>query len=130
MKRYTIAVDGQIYAAVLNLPVMERLNDLAGKEDPTGIISIDDILKVCSSVSTCVEAAAAMISEGEALEGRPGEYTADWIKARLEPGDLPRIQRRVMGIAALAMQMETDTGEEDEVDEVLEGIKKKDATAR
>ena len=53
-----------------------------------------------------------------------------WIAQRLRVADLPRVQNALLAAITEGMRMETDTQDEDEeVDVVLEDLKKKEQPA-
>lgn len=52
-----------------------------------------------------------------------------WLKGHIYPGQLPKLQIAIMETITEAMEMETlDGDDEEEVDEILEDLKKKETT--
>ena len=72
-----------------------------------------------------IRALTVLIDEGEKMEGRKSDVDEDWLKANLTPAEGMWLQRKLAAILVEGMRMETDLDADEEVDEVLEEIKKK-----
>lgn len=134
MKINHIRVGGQTFAVCLNLNALEEIAALAGDGtmDEHGnlrTLDVSSVLGYASSVTGMANTMAVLIREGERLEGRTTEVDADWIKSRVSVGELPWMQKKIMAIILLATRMETEGGDDEEIDEVLEEIKKKETEA-
>lgn len=70
---------------------------------------------------------AIMANQGEQIEGRAGDVTEAWLGQTLKPVQFVAVQKALLDAITEGMRMESDAGDPDEeVDVVLEEIKKKD----
>lgn len=68
-----------------------------------------------------------LAEQGEALEGRELDIDETWIARRIPVGRLPKMQEAVLAAITEGLRMETENaGEDEEIDVVLEQLKKKE----
>jgi hypothetical protein len=127
MKRHVVKIDDREFTAVMNLNAMEEIAEIAREnaEDPDAPVDVDTIIKVAASPYGLIRAVMIMIREGEALEGRECDIDEAWMKTHLDPRHGMWLEMKAIAIMTEAMRMETEIGQDKEVDAVLERIKKK-----
>lgn len=130
MKIYHFTIGGQRFSACLNLDASNELAAMAGDGEPgengePKSLDIKTIFGIAGTAAGLTHTLAILIRAGETLEGRECSVDAKWISARLSPGETPYLQRKVLAILVEAMRVESMEDEDEEVDEVLEEIKKK-----
>ena len=120
MKTTKIKIGGRIFALAFTLGAMCRLQD-----------SIQDfrLEKLADYVKTpdgLLDLLTALAEQGEKLEGRILDVDRDWCALHISPAPakIAGIQIKVFDALAAGMSMETEEGENGEVDVVLEDLKK------
>lgn len=113
------------YSAVYNLNVLEKLGSMAGPLEDGRPLDANMIMKVWSTQYGLMKAMLVMMAEGERLEGRELDLTEETLKERIGPAEMYWFQHKIAAIMVEAMQMETAMDDDEEVDEVMESIKKK-----
>lgn len=118
----TIDVAGRAIPLAFNLAAMDALEQQSGAP-----LNINETVKSLGDRSKLLDVVcilnACAAEDGEAV-------SREWLKKHLYPGQLPAIQVAVLGAITEGMRMETETQDPDEeVDVVLEEIKKKEPAA-
>lgn len=113
------------YSAVMNLNVLDKLAEMAGPAEDGTPLDVNALMAVWSSPYGLMKAFIVMLKEGERMEGRELDIDEDWLRANLAPAENRWLQLKVTAIMVDAMHMETTIGDDEEVDEVLEDLKKK-----
>lgn len=77
-----------------------------------------------------IDMLAIMAKHGELLEGRTLDVDRSWFGSHVSPAPRQIVQVKIAVLTALAkgLQMETEQDNDDEHDEVLEELKKKEPT--
>lgn len=117
---------GRELALAFTIGAMDRLEERLG--EPIELESIKEtIVAQLKDRHKLVTILAILSAEGAALDG--GEAVDEaWLKQHVRPGMLPRAQMAVLEAVADGLRMESGEGDEDEeVDAVLEELKKKPA---
>lgn len=117
------------YSAVFNLNVLDKLGEMAGPAEDGTPLDAHAILEIWSTRYGMIKALMTLITEGERLEGREVDIDADWLQAHLTPAEGMWLQHKLAAILVEGMRMESSMDADEEVDEVLEEIKKKVTTA-
>lgn len=125
VKVHRLKLGEKTYSAVFNLNVLDRLGEMAGPAEDGTPLDAHAILEIWSTRYGMIRALTVLIDEGEKMEGRKSDVDEDWLKANLTPAEGMWLQRKLAAILVEGMRMETDLDADEEVDEVLEEIKKK-----
>lgn len=125
MKIHKLHLGGRDYDAVFNLNALEKLGEMAGPLEDGTPLDAHTIMKIWSTPYGLMKALLVLMAEGERLAGRELDIDEDWMKANLSPAEGIWLQRKIAAIMVEGMRMETSLGDDEEVDEVLEAIKKK-----
>ena len=128
LRTHHFKIAGRTFSAVFNLNVLDRLADMAGPMEDGTPLDAQALMQVWSTRYGLLKALLVLIREGERLEGRELEIDEDWLRERLSPAEMMWIQRKMAAVMIEAMRMETAADEDEEVDAVLEEIKKKVVT--
>lgn len=124
----TFKAGGRELALAFTLAAMDRMEDRLGCP-----VDLRDIKAIVAEATQdrrkCVTLLQTLAEEGEACGG-PEAPDEMWLKRHLRAGDLPRMQIAIFEAVSEGMTMETGEGDEsEEVDVVLESLKKKAETA-
>lgn len=128
IKAYHFKLGDRTYDAVVNLNVIEELGRMAGPNEDGTPLDVHTILRIWSTEYGLMKALPVLLREGERLAGRECDIDEKWLMENLTPGEGRWVQIKLSGILVEAMKMETAMDEDQEVDEVLEAIKKKVTT--
>lgn len=123
MKRIKLKIGGRIFALAYTLDAMCELGETIPDFD------MDKFSEYTKKPQQMLDLLVALAREGEALEGRTLDVDKKWFGSHISPApaSIAKVQVAIFTALADGMTMETDTGEDGEVDVVLEEIKKKDA---
>lgn len=122
----TFKMGGRELALAFTIGAMDALEEKLG--EPVELENIKEtVVAQLKDRRKLVKILAILSAEGAALtDGEPASEA--WIKQHLRPGMLPRAQMAVLEAVADGLRMELGEGDEgEEVDAVLEEIKKKPA---
>lgn len=127
MKLHKFKLGGHVYSACFNWNVLEKLADLAGPRENGEPLDAQELISLFNTQMGLLKGFVLMLREGEAMEGRalPEEINEAWLKSNLSPGEHLWLQRKVAAMYVEGMDMETEIDADEEVDEVLEELKKK-----
>ena len=125
MKMHHIKIGGKTLSAAFNLNALEKLAEMAGPDEDGKPLDAQSLMKLWTSQYGIIRCLVVLIREGERLEGRETDIDEQWIKDNASPGEGIWMQRKVCAILVEGMSTETMDDDEEEVDEVLEEIKKK-----
>ena len=125
MKLHKIKIDGKVYTAAFNLNSLEKLAEMAGPFEDGRPLDANDLMQLWTTQQGIIRCALVLIREGERMEGRECDLDEDYIRAHMSPAEHMWLQRKVAAIMVDGMRMETLADDEEEVDEVLEELKKK-----
>ena len=122
MKLTHVKIGGRTFALAFTLNVMADLEDALPEFD---IAKLTEYVKTPKGLLTIL---TIMAKQGEALENRVLDVDSSWFGAHIRPGpaNLMGLQSAIMEAMIEGMKMETEDGEEEQVDVVLEDIKKKE----
>lgn len=122
-----IKVGGRELALAFTICAMDKMEQILDK--PINLEDVKDtITQVSKDRKLLVQVLAILANEGEAEAGREPDVTPAWLSAHMRPGLLPAAQIAVFHAVTEGMRMETaDEGQEEEVDLVLEELKKNPA---
>lgn len=117
---------GRELALAFTIGAMDRLEEKLGEQVELESIK-ETIVAQLKDRHKLVTILAILSAEGAALDG--GEAVDEtWLKQHVRPGMLPRAQMAALEAVADGLRMESGEGDEDEeVDAVLEELKKKPA---
>lgn len=120
-----IKVGGRELALAFTIGAMDAMERTSGK--PVDLENVkESIVEMLKDRRSLISLLVILAREGEELEGRTLDVDEEWFKKHMRPGALPKVQVAVLDAVADGMRMEAAEGEEDEeVDVVLEEIKKK-----
>ena len=120
-----ITIGGRKFALAFTLAALDGFEEVFGKA-----LDKDTLAAKMGDRHALVSLFRILGEQGEALEGRELDVDEKWIAQRLRVADLPRVQNALLAAITEGMRMETDTQDEDEeVDVVLEELKKKEQPA-
>lgn len=122
MKLTHVKIGGRSFALAFNL------NAMADLEDAVPNFEITRLTEYVKKPRGLIEILTIMARQGEMLEGRVLDVEGSWFGAHIRPGpaNLMALQSAIMEAMIEGMKMETEDGEEEQVDVVLEEIKKKE----
>jgi len=123
----TFKAGGRELALCFNLSAMDALEQELGQ--PIELADVKErIVEQTKERKKLLTILRVLAEEGAAVAGSEPPEEA-WLKRHVRPGDLPRAQVAIFEAVAAGMSMETADGDEDEeVDVVLEELKKKAGT--
>ena len=124
MKTRSIRINRQNFALLFNFAALAAMEEEIEGFELTKIV---EFVKGTKYLPRLIEILAR---EGEKAEGRALDVDAEWFAAHMSP-NFKRVmdyQLAVNNALADGLLMETEDGEETEVDEVLEEVKKKEKT--
>ena len=124
MKLTRLKIGGREFALAFTLDAMMELQD---KIDGFDMNELSNYVKTPSGM---LDLLVAFARQGEYLEGRVLDADKHWFGAHISPAPsrIAKIQIALLDALSVGMKMEMEDSEDREVDVVLEGIKKKDAT--
>lgn len=126
MKTIKTKLAGQELKLAFTFEASEQIAEKFGGDGPIDGETLNGIL---SSTDGMLEALVILARCGAEIEGEKCDVDAGWLKKRLGPGSTKAIVDAILAAVTEGMRMETETGDEDEeVDVVLEELKKKEAT--
>ena len=122
MIRYNVG--GRELALAFTLSAMAEMEEAFGEE---GLISNGGLGTTTIKGKNLAKTIEILANTGEELEGRERNVTAHWVALHIRPGRLLDAQKAVFAALQDGMRMENDEDNGDEeVDEVLEELRKKD----
>ena len=125
-----IKIGGQEIALKFTMRALCRMEDVVGEQIDLETIS-DKLRSWLKNPRTLMKIAALLADEGETAQGRTFGKDSEWFVDNTSPSDLGDLVRSVSVAIAEGMGMETGQPDEDEeVDLVLEEIKKKATPAK
>lgn len=120
-----LKMGGRELALLFTIRAMDKLEKITGEQVDLENIK-ETVVEKCKNRRTLLSMIAIMAEEGAAALGEKSDCDAEWLAAHMRPGMLPKAQIAVLNAVADGMKMESAEGEEDEeIDAVLEEIKKK-----
>ena len=125
VKIHHFKFQGKRYAAAYNMNALDRLAEMAGEAADGESLDVHTLMKICSTRYGMIKALAVLIQEGERIEGRESDIDEAWLRENLSPAEGMWLQHKLAAIFVEGMRMETSLDADEEVDEVLEEIKKK-----
>lgn len=128
VKVHRLKLGEKTYSAVFNLNVLDRLGEMAGPAEDGTPLDANAIMEIWSTRYGMIKGLLEVLREGERMEGRELDIDEDWLKAHLTPAEGMWLQRKLSLILIEGMRMEQALDADEEVDEVLEEIKKKVVT--
>lgn len=125
MKQHTVTIGGRTFALAFTLDALCSLQDMIDDFDLSRIVDYVKTPKGMLSLLT------AMAEQGEALEGRILDVDRHWFGSHTSPSParIAEIQAALLGTMTDWMMMETDNGQEEVQDAVLQEIKKNGTAA-
>ena len=125
MKLTKIKVGGREFSLAFTLDAMCELQDTI-KDFNLGNLS--DYVKTPGGM---LDLLTALARQGEILEGRVPDFDRHWFGSRISPAParIAAIQMKILDALAQGMKMDMESEDDEEVDVVLEDLKKKDGTA-
>lgn len=128
VKVHRLKLGEKTYSAVFNLNVLDRLGEMAGPAEDGTPLDANAIMEIWSTRYGMLKGLLEVLREGEKMEGRELDIDEEWLKAHLTPAEGMWLQRKLSLILIEGMKMEQALDADEEVDEVLEEIKKKVVT--
>lgn len=120
----TFKVDGHEYALKFTMRVLCELGDAIGEEIDLETLS-DKLFVWLKNPQKLMKMAVLMARAGEAAEGRKFAHDYDWLVDNIPPSQFAELVQSIALAVRDGMTMETGKpGEDEEVDVVLEEIKK------
>lgn len=125
MKRIQLKIGGRTFSLAFTLDAMCELQELI---PDFNLAALSDYVKTPAGLRDMI---VALARQGELLEGRVLDVDAAWFGSHISPSPrrIATIQVAVLEALSIGMTMETDDGEDREVDVALEDIKKNGPTA-
>ena len=125
MKKHTIKIGGKTFPLAFTLDAMIMLQENIKDFD------IGQLADYTREPKTLVELIYAMAAQGAYLDGHPLEEDRRWFGAHISPAPKRIVAMQIIALNALndGMKMETEDDDAEEVDVVLEELKKKDSKA-
>jgi hypothetical protein len=118
----TIKIAGREIGLAFTLDAMDALERLQDKGEPLDMTMLAEAVKDRHQL---LDVCAVLANAGGSCD-----VDAAWLSARVRPGQLPKLTVAVLNAISEGMRMELDDGDEDEeVDVVLEDLRKKGETA-
>lgn len=128
VKVHKFKIGEKKYCAVFNLNVLDKLGEMAGPAEDGTPLDAHAILEIWSTRYGMIRALLVLLREGEAMEGRELDIDEDWLKSHLTPAEGMWLQRKLSAMLVEGMRMEETMDADEEVDMVLEELKKKVVT--
>lgn len=127
MKSNKIRVGGRELALLFTVDAMDELEEILGVGiDLTNIH--DTVIKRIQDRHDLVHVLYVLARQGEYAQGREPDFDETWLKRNIRPSRQIAIHVAVINAITAGLTMETgEGGEDEEVDVVLEEIKKKPA---
>lgn len=102
------------------------MDALSMMQDSIEGFDIAEISKYARTARTIPDMAYALAQQGQLLAGQPMEVDRAWFGAHMSPNlkSMLKVQTAILNALAEGFRMDTETGEDAEVDVVLEDIKK------
>ena len=125
MKIHKFKFGDKVYHAAFNLNALEKMAEIAGPDEKGNGLDVNQLLQLFSSQRGLLKGLLILLREGEALGGPAVDIDEAWLSANLSPAEHMWIQHKLAAIYVEGMRMETAMDEDEEVDEVLEQLKKK-----
>ena len=126
MKTIKTKLAGREFKLAFTFEASERIAERFGGDGPMDGETLQTIL---GNAVNMLEALAILAQCGAEIEGEACEVDAKWLKKHMGPGSTKAVVDAILAAVTEGMRMETETGDEDEeVDVVLEEIKKKEET--
>ena len=123
MKLQHVTIAKRTFALAFTLDALAEMQDSIDK------FSLKDVAQYARSARNLPAVLHALAQQGELLEGRELEPEIDraWFGSHISPSikSALKVQTAVLDAMAAGLRMETETGEEEEVDVTLEEIRKK-----
>ena len=95
-------------------------------ERPIGLSEIKEaLIDKLDDRKTLIAVVNELARQGEYEMGFTPDFDESWLMRHLKPGQTTRLQVAVIGAIAEGLNAETTSGDDEEVDVVLEEIKKK-----
>ena len=125
MKHETVTIAKRTFALAFTMDAMVTMQDYISDFD------LKNLADYARSARTLPDMLYALAQQGELLEGRPLDVDRAWFGAHISPAPVQAIKYQVAAMNAVAagLRMDTETGDDAEVDVVLEEIKKKEPEA-
>ncbi|MBQ8707756.1 MAG: hypothetical protein IJ523_06705 [Succinivibrionaceae bacterium] len=124
MKTVQLKIGKRTFALAFTLDAMCMMQETLPDFD---LATISDRVKTPDGLLDII---TIMAQQGELLEGRTLDVDRAWFGSHISPAPLriAKIQITVLNALAEGLRMETEEDSPEETDEVLEEIKKKEAT--
>lgn len=120
----TFKFDGREYALKFTMRVLCEMGDAIGEEIDLETLS-DKLFVWLKNPRKLMKMAVLMAKAGEAAEGRKFDHDYDWLLDNIPPSQFAELVQGIAEAVRDGMTMETgQPGESEEVDVVLEEIKK------
>lgn len=125
MKLETVTIAKRKFALAFTLDAFAYL------EEHIADFNFESVFKYARSPRWLPDLLYIMAQQGELLEGRQLDVDRAWFGAHISPAPVQAIKYQVAAMNAVAagLRMDTETGDDAEVDVVLEEIKKKEPEA-
>ena len=125
MKHETVTIAKRTFALAFTMDAMVTMQDYINDFD------LKNLSDYARSARTLPDMLYALAQQGELLEGRPLDVDRAWFGSHISPSPRSaiKLQTAVLNALAEGFRMDTETGEDAEVDVVLEEIKKNDQPA-
>ncbi len=122
MKSIKLKVGGRTFELAYTLDAMCELMDAIPDFD------MDKFADYARNPRQMLDLLMALARQGEKLAGRTLDVDKAWFGSHISPApiSIAKVQAAIFEALVAGMTMETDTGEEGEVDVVLEQLKKKE----
>ena len=123
----TLKVGGRELALAFTLDAMAEMQEAFGQK---AIMTEKGLSEVLNSAKDTLKLTAILANQGEELRGKPADITAKWLGQHMKPARTAALQKTIMDAIMAGMNMETaEDDPAEEVDVVLEEMKKKDSEA-
>lgn len=125
METREIKIGKRKFALAFTLGAMEEL------EKKIENFRLNDLQDYVKSPGGMLDILLALMRQGELLQGRTLDIDRTWLAARMKPAPayIASVQVAVLEALSDGLSMETEGQNDEEVDLVLEEIKKKETTA-
>ena len=124
----TMKVGGRELALAFTLDALSQMQETFGRESAN--LTEKSMNELFGSTKNILTLLAILANQGEELAGRTPDITAKWLGQHMKPTRMPMIQAAMLDAIQKGMDMETaEDDPAEEVDVVLEELKKKDSGA-
>ena len=121
----TMKVGGRTLALAFTLDAMSQMQEAFNGKS---VMTEKGFSELFASPGDTLKLLAILANQGEELAGKAPEITGKWLGQHMKPGRLPEVQRVILDAIQKGMDMEhADDDPEEEVDVVLEELKKNDS---